>query len=402
MAIQFSQTTRSLRQDSSLLVLAGWALATVTFAVWLAWFWRGEVTLYEVSQRARLEVQQAPGSVNAAVAGSIVAMSLQVGTDVHAGDPLLILDDSSPRLALIEARQRMIAIPAQMAALDREIAARAAERVSDQRSSVAAADVAASRQREAAAAAEFAREYDQRIRQLSAAGLAAPVDVARSTSDARKADAARESLQAEERRLELDAQTRVSQHDATIESLRHSRSALDGDLAVARATVARLTSDLQRFVVRAPVSGRLGNVAALRPGTFVVQGQQIATIIPSGTVMLVADFDPARAIGRIREGQTAQVRLDGFPWAQFGTIGATVSHVASESRDGFVRVEFALDRPANSGIRLEHGQPGSVDVTVEHTSPASLVLRSAGLLLSGTPAAAASGTGTDAAPGTAR
>jgi membrane fusion protein (multidrug efflux system) len=75
------------------------------------------------------------------------------------------------------------------------------------------------------------------------------------------------------------------------------------------------------------------------------------------------------------------MRLDGFPWTQYGTIAATVTSVASEVRDGRVRVELTVHPNPASPIPFQHGLPGSVEVEVEHVSPATLLLRVAGKLL---------------------
>jgi hypothetical protein len=80
----------------------------------------------------------------------------------------------------------------------------------------------------------------------------------------------------------------------------------------------------------------------------------------------------------VRAGQTARLRLDGFPPAQFGNIGAVVSTSAHELRDGRVRVELALTG-LPGGVPAQHGLPGRVEVEVEQLSPAALVLRAAGL-----------------------
>ena len=56
--------------------------------------------------------------------------------------------------------------------------------------------------------------------------------------------------------------------------------------------------------------------------------------------------------------------------------------MASEIRDGGIRVELALDARFDSRI-LSTGLPGSVEVEIETLSPANLVLRTAGSLLAG-------------------
>jgi membrane fusion protein (multidrug efflux system) len=77
------------------------------------------------------------------------------------------------------------------------------------------------------------------------------------------------------------------------------------------------------------------------------------------------------------------MRLDGFPWAQYGSIDATVSRVATEIRDGVVRIEFTPAHIGNPVGIMQHGVPGVVEVAIERAAPAFLVFRAAGLLLSG-------------------
>ena len=83
-------------------------------------------------------------------------------------------------------------------------------------------------------------------------------------------------------------------------------------------------------------------------------------------------------------GQSARIRLDGFPWTQFGSLTATVTQVAGEVRDGRVRVELVVHPTSDSRIPMEHGLPGTVEVEIERVSPATLVLRAAGKLVTRT------------------
>jgi multidrug resistance efflux pump len=113
----------------------------------------------------------------------------------------------------------------------------------------------------------------------------------------------------------------------------------------------------------------------------VQEGDRLAAIVPRGDLQVVADFPPPSALGRIQPGQPARLRLEGFPWTQYGSLAATVSRVASEVRNGRVRVELSVDVDQASPIPLQHGLPGSVEVQVERVAPATLVLRTAGKLL---------------------
>jgi membrane fusion protein (multidrug efflux system) len=90
-------------------------------------------------------------------------------------------------------------------------------------------------------------------------------------------------------------------------------------------------------------------------------------------------------LGRIQPGQVARLRLDGFPWAQYGSIDAKVSRVASEIRDGQARVEFAIAPASAMNKVLQHGLPGSIEVNVDQAAPAVMILRAAGQMLSTSP-----------------
>jgi membrane fusion protein (multidrug efflux system) len=381
-AVQFSQTTRSLANDTSRYANIAWLLAGIFMAGWMLWLFAGTVTVYEISKHARLEVRQASHQVDALVHGKVAATALAIGTEVKAGDILVELDASSEELRLKEEEARLEAIPRRIAALQREIEAQQFVRSDDLQSASASTEVAKYRNQEADAALEFAKDQGQRLTRLSAIGGAATVDAMRAITETQKLTASRDALSSDLKRIELEARTRAHQHDAQIETLKSSIVSLEGEMAISQAAIARLKIDIEKHIVRAPISGRTGDVVPLHAGAYVNEGQRLATIVPEGELIVVADFSPSLTLGRVRAGQKGRLRLDGFPWAQYGTAQATVSRVASEIRDNLVRVELVLDAASSSNVFMQHGLPGSIEVSVEETSPASLILRSAGLLLS--------------------
>jgi len=77
-------------------------------------------------------------------------------------------------------------------------------------------------------------------------------------------------------------------------------------------TMERLEEEVDRRYIRAPIDGRLGEVAPLRIGAVVHEGDKLAAVIPGGKLRVVANFDPPAALGRIRAGQHARLRLEGF------------------------------------------------------------------------------------------
>jgi multidrug resistance efflux pump len=382
MPAQFSRTTRSLASDTSKLAIITWSFAALLLTAWLGWFFFGKVTVYELSKRARLEVQQSAHPVAALVPSRIVSTTLVLGQKVQSGDVLVELDATTEKLRLREEESRLAAMPPRIESLRREIATLEQAKSEDQQAALAAAQSARFRAKEASAAVDFAKDNERRLKEESSFGSVAQIEALRARSETQKLGATSEALSSEVRRVELDAQTRIHQRDAQIENMKRSIVSLEGESGTARATIARLTQDIEKHVVRAPVAGTIGDVVPLREGAYVAEGQKLATVVPQGGLVVVAEFAPAAVLGRIHPGQLARLRLDGFPWAQFGSVEATVSRVASEIRDNLVRVEFTPLPNGSRNIVMQHGLPGSIEVSIEETSPAVLILRAAGQMSS--------------------
>lgn len=389
MAAPFSRTTRALEHDHGRTAWWLWGLALAVGLAWAGWFAFARVTVVEVSRRARLEVQQAAHAVSALQAGRVARQQLVIGREVQAGELLVQMDSAATDLRRQEEAARLTALPARMARLRDEVSALRAARGAELQASDAAAQAAQARVSEVAAQAEFTREHGRRLSAAADGGSIAEIDALRSAAELRRQLASRDALAADERRLVQERVTRGHQAQARIDQLMGMLAALEGEAETLRSTVARLQVEIERHALRAPVAGVVAEVAPIAPGSYLAEGQKVATVVPRGQLLVVAEFAPATAMGRIRVGQPAQLRLDGFAWAQYGTATATVVRVASELRDQSLRVELALAPPvaANGGpvLPLQHGLAGSVEVAIERVSPATLLLRAAGQRLAGAP-----------------
>lgn len=381
MASPFSRTLRSLEADG----LGGWGwkvLAVLTvLGVWCGWFFLTRVAVYAVADAARLEVAREVHPVEAPVAGQVREVRVTLAQEVEGGEILFEVEAREQESRLQEESERLAGLSAQLAALAREVEAERRALAEAGRAAEAELEEARLRWREAAAAARQARDELARLESLHESGLVAEMDLARARTEADQRQAAAEALDQARSRLEFARRRDESDRRRRLEELERERADLAGQETAARTSLARLEQEVERRRIRAPVAGRIGELAAVRVGSFVQAGDRLAAVVPAGEVRAVAEFPPAVALGRVARGQPARLRLTGFPSLQYGSVAATVDRVAGEVRDGRVRVEFEVHPSQGSSIPLQHGLPATVEVEVERVSPAVLVLRAAGKLL---------------------
>lgn len=382
MATPFSRTFRALKADSFRGSLLALVCVMLLLGGWVGWFFLARIARYEVTDTARVEVDQETHPVQSPVLARIVSSNLVLGSEVKAGDVLVELDANAEKLQVAEQRTQLGALESQVASLKTQVAQLEQAQVREQQTAQVAIEQAGAKYREADALARSADHEAHRLEKLAAEGLVPRRDYDIGKMEAERLRDAADSLKLEPDRIQRDLRTRESDRRAQLENLQSQIRKLEGDRTTVAASVERLSYEVERRLIRAPISGHVGEIAAtLRTGAVVNEGDRLCAILPPGRLRAIAEFAPPAAFGRIRPGQPARLRLEGFPWAQYGSIAATVSTVASEIRDNRVRVELNIaGSPAFAGP-LQHGLPGAVEVEVERVSPAALTLRTAGQLI---------------------
>lgn len=380
----FNRTTRSLAADNASFAIFSWSLAGFLLSVWMYWFFFSAVTLYEISHKARLEVNYSAHPLVSLVAGKLI--SIQVGLDeqVAAGQVLFTLDSHQQQLALAAEKSRLDALPTQIDLLVHQIASLEQVRLKDSQAAQAAMDSLRSKQKGAGAAEAFAEDYASRLEQLSRSGKSAVVESLRAKAESARLNSARQSISADLQRLQIETVSQAHQVQAEVDNLKRELAKLQGDQGTLENNIAKLQQEIDQHTIRSPATGKVGDLAQLQIGSYVEIGANLGSVVPSSELRIVADFPPAAAVGRIQIDQLGEMRLDGFPWAQFGTVKARVRRVGSEIRDNHIRVELIPESNPDSLISLQHGLPGSIEIAIEQVSPALLVLRKSGQLIAST------------------
>jgi len=386
MSVHFSKSLGRLNSTKRSRQVLALALLAAFGSAWTAWMVAARITVYATTTAARLEVDRENHPVDAPVGGRVISSPVLAGRHVKAGDILIELDANAERLAQGEAAARLGPAAQQIRSLRDELRATEDALTEDERGAQAASDETNARIQESRAAADLAVDEARRLNGLHDNGLVSEIELLRAAkaADERQADARAITFGASRTLRDLDAR----RHDrlARIARLQNEIAEVEGARGGASAASDRLGYEIEQRVVRAPIGGVVAEVSPLKAGSMVRTGDRLCTIVPEGILKVVALFAPSVALGRVRDGQAARIRLEGFPWTQYGSTAARVTSVAGELRDGQVRVELTLHAAADSTIPFQHGLPAEVDVEVEQTSPMNLVLRSAGLGLRTRPA----------------
>ena len=381
MASPFSRTIRSLNAESSRNSLAALIISAAILLAWLLWFVMARVPIFETSETARLEVDSAAHPIETAVSGRVIKTNLSIGREVQAGEVLVELDSDAQRLQLIEEEARVAAVSAQLAALRGQTVAERQVQTETKAAAPVAIDEATARYEEAVAVARAAAEEHRRLERLRAEGLVAEINVIKAKAESDRLQAAAAAMKLAINRQDKDQRAKQSGQQAVVENLNRDAATLEGEARTRSAIIERLKREIELRVIRAPASGKLGEIATLQAGQFVREGDKFGAVIPDGKLRAVAEFVPSSAIGRVRPGQPARLRLDGFAWTEYGQVNATVNRVASEPRSGRVRVELSVQPESAPSIPSQHGLPGKVEIEIERVSPAELALQSAGKIL---------------------
>ena len=201
------------------------------------------------------------------VAGFVAQILVGDNEYVHAGQPLIRLDDRDFRAAADRAAAIVAARKATLESLERKLTM--------QQTTIrqAKADLDAK-----TAQAAFAKQDDQRYRDLAQTAAGSRQNAERASS------------------LNLAAEASVVSSAAGLDAAKQQLTVLDAEIAVAKADVAQAEADLHTAElnlgyteIRSPIDGYVGNRAA-EIGAYVAGGAYLVTIIPAHDLWVDANF----------------------------------------------------------------------------------------------------------------
>jgi hemolysin D len=386
MAYPFQRTLRSLSGYESGTRGTLVVLGIVALGGLVSWTVGARIPVLKVSTQGRIEPHNAIHRIEPPEAGRVVRSMLELDKQVNEGDVLIEFDTTEQRLELAQSEATSGALTQDLSVLKAQIANKQEELGASGLVDEASLREATAKDQELIPRRRLAEQREQLTKQ-SPLGAISDLEKLERHTEADELAHTSETQTLGIIRLQREQIVRREGLTAQLLALRRERLKIEGQLDELKIAIDRLHYQIEKKEVRASASGRLVDVVELAAGDYITQGQRLGTILARGQshIRVRARF-PKETVGIIRPGQSAQLKLDGYPWTIYGTVPAQVSSVGTEpgivataeAVPGTVRVELEIQPPADPRIVLQHGLTTTVEIEVARVSPMHLLMRAIG------------------------
>jgi membrane fusion protein, peptide pheromone/bacteriocin exporter len=146
-------------------------------------------------------------------------------------------------------------------------------------------------------------------------------------------------------------------------------------------SVKQVEKEKQQYVILAPMSGVLVQVAGFQKGNFISPGQNLA-YISTNNVLLAECYIAPSDIGYIRQNQSVTFQFDAFNYRDWGMMHGKVSQMLNDvvviDQKPMFRVRCVLDK---NSLQLKNGYQGNIQKGLTFTARFKLNRRSLWQLL---------------------
>ena len=451
MLTESNQSLPKVQEDEFLPPIGRWTrfgglfiVAVVALAIPIA-----SVTKYKetIKTQASVRPKGELRLVQAATEGQITRVAVKANQTVEKGDVIATINDSRLQTqksqlkdSIQQSRLQLVQVNAQVNALDRQISAES-DRIE---SSVVAAESELNRiqreyqDRQITTQAEV-REIQSELEASVAASNAAQAKQKRYQSAAKEGAISQDQLQ----EVQLTAKQQQQTVKAAKAKLIRTQTALnpsDAEIAIATSQIAearatgaaslatlnkekqaliqqrieinqqldkdtkqlqQTDADLKQTIVTAPADGIISQLNLRNPGQTVRPGEEIAQIAPSNAKLVLQASVTAKSIGKLEQGQTAQMRVSACPYTDYGTLkgkvaaippdavvpqsdnNASAANTTQHTGASFYEVAIEPDKTIlgkeNNQCAIQLGMEGQVDIITKEETVLQFLLRKARL-----------------------
>ena len=147
----------------------------------------------------------------------------------------------------------------------------------------------------------------------------------------------------------LDNKMKAKNLELTIIDLNENRSDGKNEKSISlKEQIDVLLSEIenwkQKYLIFSPMDGQVSFPKVISKNQFLKNGDEIMTIVPQGGVgeMMGKAYLPAANNGKVDEGFEINIRLDGYPYQEFGVVKATVESKSILPQNGNYLIELKM------------------------------------------------------------
>ena len=227
------------------------------------------------------------------------------------------------------------------------------------------------------------RDRQRGITQTEGELKQATAELDRIQAELKQAQAELSRLQAERAQNQAEAQAVQLQNQQKIQQLEVQKTQMQAQIDQAEKQIANAKTELKQLAFTAPVDGTVLSMSVRNSGEVVQAGQIVAEVAPQNAPLVLNAKLPNREAGFVKTGMEVKVKLDSFPYQDYGIVSGKVISISPDSKPdqqlgSVYRVEIALDRQAVKDglqtISFKPGQTATADIVTRRRRIADVLL----------------------------
>lgn len=219
-------------------------------------------------------------------------------------------------------------------------------------------------------------QANQSLRELEARTTQQQGELASAVQEIERLQVELVQKQGEEQRIQLEAQQKIKQLELEIGEVK-------GNMADTKTLLASAQTKVKQNYLKAPVNGIVSSLGIERAGKVVQAGETVVEIAPQGSPLVLSAVLPNDKAGLVREGMPVQVKLDAYPYQDYGIIPGRVNFISADSKSDqqlgeVYQLEITLQKDYvtedRHQIKLKAGQTATADIIIRRRRILDVVL----------------------------
>jgi HlyD family secretion protein len=209
-------------------------------------------------------------------------------------------------------------------------------------------------------------QANQAMRELEARITNNQGELAAATEEVKRLQAELVRQQAQGEKTQLEAQQKIKQLELELAQI-ESKIADTGNLLVSA------EAKLNQRSLTAPVAGIVYALNLNNPGRVLQAGETVLEIAPHQAPLVLTAALPIHQAGFVELGMPAQIKLDAYPYQDYGMILGTITSISTDAKSdeqlgAVYEIEVELQRnyitEGQRQIPFKAGQSATVDIVI--------------------------------------